>query len=644
MERILESQMISANIKWLRSRWLEITLCLIVFAGMVWTTSWGEIVHGGDQLSIRMLAKELFSEFFNTKEVTAHFDWGGLHRPDDNYPPLPIILWAFLWKITGWENSFLVFNAMIWSIQVFLWSSISRKLTGYALAGILTFATFSTSFRIMNCVTTGLKEPLYLFFLLLFLKHIISASAKSEFALAGAFLGLSYLTRYNTLTIVPVVALFILFPLCKKTVWKNAHSSICLLVGFFAVIFPWMVRNWLTLGGPFDYLMTKYAFGWTWTDFTYYSDFPPTTADLFSHFGPMIVLKKICMIWGGNLLKFIKMSYAHWIIALSGILVFSSVKNTNVQKKGALWVFILMVSLLPSIFIVFRERWILLPYIFLFFLACVVFFSLILKPENPGDELKPYIFVLLCSFHLVLFAYILFSERWRGITYIFLFLLPFAGAFLLVFKLKFMDKKTEIMGLLCGFQLIMFAYRFPGLNNLFHSDIFAGFLFIAALIAISGAIAIPSKELMGRSLVRRILLITLLVIFTLPNARSATTNVQRHLSNKKDGIYLMHRELGQVLRSIAKPNDVVSMYYPMIAWYYADLPSVQLPVELRKDQFERIISHYRVTLVVDYMQPENFYQIIPDKLIPVAKIEGRGSYSRPLTIYRVPEVQGSEPT
>jgi hypothetical protein len=269
----------------IRSYKVELTLGILVMVAHLALTRWDAIVHGGDQVSLRMLAQSVFSETPFRQDVIYYFvDWRPFGYPDDHNPPLPTIIWALLIRATGgWENSILALNAVVWSVQVFLWSDLSRIAFGSRLPGLLTFVAFSFSFSVPYDVTTGLKEPLAILFLLLFLRVFLGGDTPGRSAWAGVLLGASYLCRYNVLILAPLAGIFAAVWPARGRRSAGVLNGASLVLAFTAVISPWLIRNQLLLGDPFAQITVDYlfAFGGYFSDaYQQFWEFPPTTGNL----------------------------------------------------------------------------------------------------------------------------------------------------------------------------------------------------------------------------------------------------------------------------------------------------------------------------------------------------------------------------
>lgn len=351
---------------WLRdpsSYRIEVLLMFAVFLIMLLLTRWDALVHGGDQLDLRMLARGLFSgRPFTSISGT----------PDNNYPPLPILLWGILIRLTSWENSFLVFNAMVWSVQVFIWSKLSNIVLNRRWPGLLTFILFSFSFSTPMVVTTGLKEPLALLFLLLFVLQYTRESGTYRYLSAGVFLGLSYLCRYNILPTLGVVLIFSLFPFNRKSIWRFGT----LFLGFLIATFPWLLRNWMVFGDPFEYMVMKNKFIWV----PYFRDrlgiggvgsSVSSDSQIIARFGFVFVWTKAIAHYLTNLREFLQITYPHWIVTLCGFTLFrwAPPKKSLFDLRSFCFQFFVMLSLTPATCFGSHHRYILLPFILLFFMS-----------------------------------------------------------------------------------------------------------------------------------------------------------------------------------------------------------------------------------------------------------------------------------
>jgi len=99
------------------------------------------------------------------------------------------------------------------------------------------------------------SETLFLFFLALFLFHIIlfynSSNHKiKEIIYSGVFLGLATLVKPASAYLPLILSIFLLLSLRKKF-WERLRYSILILLAYLLIISPWLIRNQITYGSLF---------------------------------------------------------------------------------------------------------------------------------------------------------------------------------------------------------------------------------------------------------------------------------------------------------------------------------------------------------------------------------------------------------
>ena len=620
-------------VKYFLERKIEIFLFLSVFGVMLYLIRWDAIVHGGDQLIMRELARNLFKTgSMVQKSIWYYVDWRDFGYPDDNYAPLPILLQAILFKLTaGWENSFLVVNAFAWSVQVFIWSYISRMLVGRRFPGLLTFLIFSFSFDMPACITTGLKEPLAITFLLLFVRSFFKGEGKKDFFFAGIFLGLSYLCRYNALLVVPVAMIYTtLFWWCRK----NINFRVCikraavLLLGFLLITSPWLIRNYLAFGNPLEYLVAKYPFSLHWSGYFvkgYYWDYPPTPANLYSHYGFFFVWKKVLSDWAMNLFKFLRYSYLYWAVAVGGSVVLWVTERNKETVYRFGFLFLLTCIMLPAVFFAGTGRYHIMPFLFLFFICVSIVANLV---SSSAGSIKERLDMVKSRLHVASWtAFIRLVIVGFGIIII--------AAALVADPLGigtpgFSPGQKKILGIGIAVLFLGLLLQFAGVNGRIRAV-------LAALFCRKG------------ELVASRVFCAFLLILSYQPVKGIVAEVRKVDALKSDGVFLLHEEIGRTLQAIAKRDDVVMMACPNIVSYYTDLRAVQTPRYLQADmgnyakplsrqeygkKLDKVINRYGVTLFVDYTSPE-VEDIFGDRLTQIARLEGKGSYDKLVTIFRV---------
>ena len=129
--------------------------------------------------------------------------------------------------------------------------ALFRKISGHklGLAGALLLSFNWIVFTYSRVVHTELP---FMLFGMLYLFALFDFRARPrDYLLLGLFTALSYLTRYQALYILPLVAAFY-FWMQERTVKATAKHIALVMIIFLAFISPWMLWNIQVTGGPFS--------------------------------------------------------------------------------------------------------------------------------------------------------------------------------------------------------------------------------------------------------------------------------------------------------------------------------------------------------------------------------------------------------
>lgn len=206
-------------------------------------------------LAYFILAPSAFSDYYGYSKVARNIFYHGnfmVHEDISTRPPLyPLILsLSYIFKDMGLVYFFMkVLNAVISSLIILPAWLLSREFFNKKKAMLLTTMIailpthFSFTFFLM---IENLFFPLFLFSIYFIYKSFVEEDYKWDI-LAGIFIGLSYLTKINSL-ILPFIVIFVfLFKLYKKE-YKEIGKKIIMALFFLITIAPWMIRNGLILG------------------------------------------------------------------------------------------------------------------------------------------------------------------------------------------------------------------------------------------------------------------------------------------------------------------------------------------------------------------------------------------------------------
>ncbi len=181
--------------------------------------------------------------FFQEKGYLEKENWPNLYRY-----PLPVILNAFFYKITG----DITISAILQSGLAFLLSIpmlfiLATRLTNLKV-GIISTIFYAADPLFFTGSYEGMTEPITVFLLLcLFLVAFSQRLSRWKCLSMGIICGLSYLNRNQFVFLVPLTALYMWFNTEKR---MKVGGLVLLLVGFLLAVSPWLARNMVVAGNP----------------------------------------------------------------------------------------------------------------------------------------------------------------------------------------------------------------------------------------------------------------------------------------------------------------------------------------------------------------------------------------------------------
>lgn len=197
--------------------------------------------------------KGAWTNFYNQAQPARFVLAGNFHDYCDWHPPLYYFLTSLI----------LFFFKSQWVLYFFnIWLSFACLLIGYKVAKVFfseKIAFFSVFLLAVEpfwawhnwlLVSENLSTPLFLAFLYFLFKFLKVGSVKNIFY-SGLFLGLTTLTRPNTLFLSVVISFFLLplflfrrkFDLTQISFKKLLVALLLFNLTFFVVLVPWLVRN-----------------------------------------------------------------------------------------------------------------------------------------------------------------------------------------------------------------------------------------------------------------------------------------------------------------------------------------------------------------------------------------------------------------
>ncbi len=190
---------------------------------------------------------------------------GGLPHPDLWRAPFwPLVLGLFVKLLGATDQVVAIATGFFFVAGAGLVFLLARELFGelVAFGSALVFIFSAQNF--LNSIS-GMTETFAVFMMLLVVYLAVAPWARNVWGdlLAGAALGLFYLTRYNALLFVPFFAVFLWYrrredkrkeipgpSLFVKSKGPGLWPVVRYLGAFFLVISPWLIRNYLLMGDP----------------------------------------------------------------------------------------------------------------------------------------------------------------------------------------------------------------------------------------------------------------------------------------------------------------------------------------------------------------------------------------------------------
>lgn len=232
-----------------------LNFCVKIYLFFEHSTIYGLSSDGGYLLQ---LARSIFKgEGFVS--YSTHLFW----LPDSlPYPycyangPLTSMMIAGVYLVFGqnWFTSssvFLIAGSLIPSVTFYLAFKLTESIKISLLTAffsIIHAQLFLFSFKVGSVI-------LFIFLCLSCFYFLIRGDRLVNACLAGLFLGLSYLTRYQAVLMIPVILLHLLVNDYKRR-WRYA---VVLFGVSFMVIVPWLIRNYLIFGEP-TYTLAEKSF------------------------------------------------------------------------------------------------------------------------------------------------------------------------------------------------------------------------------------------------------------------------------------------------------------------------------------------------------------------------------------------------
>lgn len=164
-------------------------------------------------------------------------------------PLYPITL-AVAFALWGpWDRAIALCTGAFFLLSVPILYLLGRRIFSPTVAFIATLI-YILSDWVLKMSVSGLSEPLFvvLFLAMLYFAYESARNLSSRAAplLAGALAGLAYLTRYNTILFLPLVAVYLFL-----AGWQHRWQRVVLfLAAWLGLAAPWLVRNLIFFRQP----------------------------------------------------------------------------------------------------------------------------------------------------------------------------------------------------------------------------------------------------------------------------------------------------------------------------------------------------------------------------------------------------------
>jgi 4-amino-4-deoxy-L-arabinose transferase-like glycosyltransferase len=224
-----------------------------------------------------------------------------VNKPEVPHPDLwraplwPLVLAVFIKLLGATDQAVAIATGFFYIAGAGLIYLVGRELFGQ-LVGVVSAVVYIFSAQNLVNSVSGMTETISVFMILLAIYLAIAPFTRSVWGdfIAGAGLGLFYLTRYNALLFVPFFIIFV----C----WRRnfaVSSGIRYLTGFVSVVSPWLIRNYLLMGSPL-FSLQKYEpvmFTATYPGYSFYTMLDKINVVQFIKAHPEQIMQKIISGW-----------------------------------------------------------------------------------------------------------------------------------------------------------------------------------------------------------------------------------------------------------------------------------------------------------------------------------------------------------
>lgn len=337
--------------------------------------------------------KGLTSNFLDLKET----QYIKVNIKDNTFPiirdlPLYPLFISGLFDIFGVSEEAVGLSTGIFFILTvpFLYLLV-KSLFGSTVAIISCLIYIFDAKLLFTCSSSGLSEPMFMFFLVILFYILYKSKNYKHFLLAGLVLGFASLTRPDPIFYLLPIAGY-LFLSSKEDRIRNIASF---LFGFTLVMTPYFVWNYIQFGNPFIYFCLR---GYEMLPISHYSSLNMLSGNLPALISAIVgsslaVFKKTCLNLLGYYYNFFKMANP-CILAFFLVSIFRVYENKKLRNFSILFLVMFAVQIVvsstavppPKSFGQFRHVLIFFPLIIMFASSLIVSMFENLRQSNKFQK------------------------------------------------------------------------------------------------------------------------------------------------------------------------------------------------------------------------------------------------------------------
>ncbi|MGC2061581.1 MAG: glycosyltransferase family 39 protein [Thermodesulfovibrionales bacterium] len=227
----------------IKTHWIIITL--IILSGIIWGINYNLHFNGfywNDSHDYSQMARNIYEgNGFSTSVLRpiSFLNFQTLPHPELTRPPVyPHLLAAFFWLFGPNDFAVVLLSGLFYILFVIFTFLFARELTGGDNAALFTSLCAALSAIFLSWSIGGSSDIVYSA-LLYFFFYVYTTYPEKVF-LHGLIVGVLYLTRANTVFLIPALVLVDFNPFIKRTNWKRLAVFITSLI---LVVAPYLTRN-----------------------------------------------------------------------------------------------------------------------------------------------------------------------------------------------------------------------------------------------------------------------------------------------------------------------------------------------------------------------------------------------------------------